>query len=136
MGRISRGSLDCNGMGKRVGDRVSASMRGGIPGIGTRRQRPGGHEVHRIHMLDGRALGTRTIDTGSSRLSSGMAASLMSQSHTDSAPRYLIAGLADSPTRTGGEDDIVWVVQKHDADNSGTNLSNPRTIRETIRGTN
>ena len=60
----------------------------------------------------------------------------MSQSHTDSAPRYLIAGLADSPTRTGAEDDIVWVVQKHDADNSGTNLNNPRKIRETIRGTN
>ena len=116
-------------MGKRVGDRVSASMRGGIPGVGTRRQRPGGHEVHCMYMLDRRALGACTIDAGSSHLSAVLAASLMSQSHTDSAPRHMIAGLADSPTRTGAEDDIVWVVRKHDAYKSGTNLNNPRAIR-------
>ena len=41
----------------------------------------------------------------------------------------MIAGLADSPTRTGAEDDIVWEMRKHDADNAGT-----RTIRGRFEG--
>ena len=80
MGRMSRGSIDCHSMGKRIGDCVVANMRRGIPSIGTRRELPGGHNARGLHMLDGRALGACTIDAGSGHRSAAVAASIMSVS--------------------------------------------------------